>query len=246
MSFNIKKPYNLHEIIQKADAGDPEAMFDAVCAIDIDRLEDHDPEDNLVSRRLSYLFKLSEIEGYENVLITLGTTYEQGKGVQKDAQEAIRWYEKAVEAGIPFGNECIGMIYYTGNGVPVDYKKAYEYFTKDETEVSVCTIYALGEMYRQGLYVEKDLEEALECYEDIVYDDSTFKELDDYYWRACYRLGQALHYGWGTEVDIDEAVDVLNTAKRLFDQHAEKAEDITKEELDQEWMLVNQDAGTCK
>ena len=89
MSFNIKKPYNLQEIIQKADAGDPEAMFDAVCAIDIDRLEDHDPEDNLVSRRLSYLFKLSEIEGYENVQINLKKQDEHEKGVNKDAEEVI-------------------------------------------------------------------------------------------------------------------------------------------------------------
>ena len=243
MSLRIGESFNLNELMQKADAGDPEAMFDIVCAVDINGLAKDDPQGEIASRRLSYMRQLSQIEGYENIYITLGDTFYYGKGVEPDAQEAIRWYEKAVAAGIPFGNECIGMMYYAGNGVPVDYEKAFLYFTKNGSDVSFCTLYALGEMYRQGLFVEKDLEAARDYYEEIVYSDSKFKKLDDYYWRACYRLGRAYHYGWGTEEDIDEALALLSNAKRLFDNRSEYAADIAKEEIYNEWNKVNRDAG---
>ncbi len=246
MSFKIGEPYNLYEMIRKAENGDTEAMFDVVCAIDIDGLDADDPDGEIAARRISYLKELAQTKGYENTLIMLGTSYQQGKGVERDAAEAIKWFEKAVAAGIPFGNECIGSIYYNGDGLPVDYQKAFVYFTKDESENAFCTIYALGEMYRQGLYVEKNPERAAEYYSDIVYDDSNYKEVDDYYWRACYRLAMALHYGWGIEKDIKEALALMAKAKELFDERGEDADQtgISKEDLYREWLLINQDAGT--
>ena len=245
MTLQIGKPYNLFELIKKADAGDYEAMFDVVMAIDIEGMLADDPDGEIAERRLSYLKKLVKVKGYENSLITLATTYENGNGVKQDAKEAIRWYEKAVDTGIPFGNECIGMIYFQGKGIPADYEKAYQYFTKDNVKKSACTTYSLAEMYRQGLYVAKDESEACALYENIVYDDSEFAELDDYYWRACYRLGVANHYGRGIEKDIEEAIQLLTKAKTLFDNLDEacKPKDITKEELYHEWLMLNQDAG---
>lgn len=245
MTIQIGKPYNLYELIQKADAGDYEAMFDVVMAIDIDGLMDDDPDGEIAERRLSYLKQLVNVKGYENSLITLATTYENGNGIKQDAKEAIRWYQKAVEAGIPFGNECIGEIYYKGKGIPADYEKAYRYFTKDNVKKSPSTIYFLSEMYRKGLYVEKDEETACHLYAEIVEDTFQYAELDDYYWRACYRLGVAKHYGRGTEKDIDVAVRLLTKAKSLFDNLdvSCKPKDITKDELYHEWLMLNQDAG---
>ncbi len=245
MTIQIGKPYNLYEMIQKADAGDYEAMFDVVMAIDIDMLMDDDPDGEIAERRLFYLKQLVNVKGYENTLITMAGTYENGTGVKQDAKEAISWYQKAVDKGIPFGNECIGLIYYQGKGIPTDYEKAYQYFTKDNVKKSACTTYSLAEMYRQGLYVEKDETEACRLYENIVYDDSKYAELDDYYWRACYRLGTAKHYGHGIEKDLEEAIQLLAKAKTLYDNLDESyiPKDITKEELYHEWLLLNQDAG---
>ncbi len=245
MTIQIGKPYNLFELIKKADAGDYEAMFDVVMAIDIEGMLADDPDGEIAERRLSYLKQLVNVKGYENSLITLATTYENGDGIKQDSQEAIRLYKKAVKAGIPFGNECIGLIYYQGKGVPADYEKAYQYFTKDNVKKSACTTYSLAEMYRQGLYVEKDETEACSLYENIVYDNSEYAELDDYYWRACFRLGVANHYGQGIEKDLEAAIQLLTKAKTLFDNLDEAyiPKDITKEELYHEWLLLNQDAG---
>lgn len=245
MTIQIGKPYNLYEMIQKADAGDYEAMFDVVSIIDLEGLTADDPDGEIAERRLSYLKQLVNVEGYKNSLIMLAGTYENGTGVKQDAKEAIFWYQKAVDKGITFGNECIGLIYYQGKGIPADYEKAYHYFTKDDGNKSACTTYSLAEMYRQGLYVEKDETEACSLYKDIVFEDSEYAELDDYYWRACYRLGVAMHYGRGIDKDLEEAIQLLAKAKTLYDNLDESyiPKDITKEELYHEWLLLNQDAG---
>ena len=74
---------------------------------------------------ISYLKKLTD---YGNIAfyIMLGDAYRTGDGVPKDVTAAINLYKKAAEEGISFGNECIGFLYYNGEGVPVDYKKAFE------------------------------------------------------------------------------------------------------------------------
>lgn len=54
-----------------------------------------------------------------------------------------------------------------------------------------------------------------------------------------------MHYGTGIKKDLDGAIDMLSLAKSLYeskDWHAAD-EDISKEELYREWVLLNQDAG---
>ena len=123
------------------------------------------------------------------------------------------------------------MIYFNGTEVPADYEKAYAYFTKDDGKKSFCTRYALGEMYRQGLYVEQDVQKAWDYYTGIATDRSPYYELDDYYWRACYRLGSLY---------LDTAAELIDTAKRIFDERGYEAiaTDITKREIDQKWRFV--------
>lgn len=49
---------------------------------------------------------------------SLGTMYEEGKGVQKDLAEAVRRYRRAAEQGIPASRERLGKIgRNAGNGV---------------------------------------------------------------------------------------------------------------------------------
>ena len=236
--------YNLYDLLMKADAGDLEAMEALVSVLPVEGYTDDDPDGEIAERQVLYLRKLAEA-GRSFVYIMLGDACLKGSGTPKNVTEAIQWYEKAVESGIQFGNECIGMLYYEGTDIALDYQKAYEYFTRDEGKKSFCTTYALGEMFRQGLYVMKDEAKACMYYASIVNDDGPCPEMDDFYWRACYRLGVALHYGIGTEKDLDRAVDMFSRAKNLYELKAENAAvgDITGEEFYSEWLLLNQDAG---
>ena len=188
-NYKNGKPCDFHKLLKKADSGNVKAMFDAVRTINYNGLAGEDPDDEMLQRQLTYIRKLTKLKRYKYRCIFMGDAYAKGTGVKKDIKKAIKWYKKAAKAGTKFGNECIGMIYFNGDEVPADYEKAYAYFTRDEGKKSFCTRYALGEMYRQGLYVEQDTQTAWDYYTGIVTDRSPYYELDDYYWRACYRLG---------------------------------------------------------
>lgn len=239
--YNPDEKYNLYELIQQADGGDLEAMDTLVSLLVAEEYMEDDSDGDIAERYISYLQQLADA-GKTEAYIMLGDAYKDGKWVLQDRDEAIRLYEKAVENGVLFGNESIGMLYYEeGN-----YERAYDYLTKDDGSKSFCSYYSLGEMYRQGLYVEKSDENACEYYALIAESGFEYAELDDYYWQACYRLGIAKHYGRGTEKDIKSAVKLISTAKRLYEKRDPKSEDrtdISRKELLQEWITVNRDAG---
>ena len=229
--------FDLEDAIRKAEAGDRDAKIALVCYMAISGLatKNADPQmQETYHRHLCDLVKAEYVPAY----IMLADAVLDGIGCKQDAAEAIRWYEKAVENGEPFGNELLGEMYYLGKGVPVDYKKAFAYFTKDHSKKSFCTRYHLGEMYRQGLYVEKDLAKACEYYADVAFDELEERHRDDYYWRACYRLGVALHHGDGVDKDLERASLLLHYALGGA-IHSNNQTEITPKDVDTELGKVN-------
>jgi hypothetical protein len=55
----------------------------------------------------------------------LGLLYARGWGVEKDQNEALRWYRKAAEQGDRQAQYNLAAAYFEGDGVPVDYETAY-------------------------------------------------------------------------------------------------------------------------
>ena len=234
-NYKNGKTVDFGKLLKKADSGKTKAIYDAIQTIEFNGLVDDTPDDEMAQRILSYWKKLEKMKRYHFMRIFIGDAYARGSGVPADIGKAISWYKKAAKGGTPFGNECIGMVYFNGTGgIPVNYEKAYKYFTKDKCKKSFCTKYSLGEMYRKGLYGEKDKLKAWDFYSSIV-TDTHFPgyELDDYYWRACYRLGQ---------LNLDNAFELIGTAKRIYDSRGYNAvsTDITKEELELKWKTVKQ------
>ena len=94
-------------------------------------------------------------------------------------------------------------------------------------------IYLMAEKYRQGLSVKMDKDKAWDYYRDIVEDPNPSRESNDFYWRACYRLGMEMYFSYGSLGTLREALRLVAKAKDLYekrDQNANPA-DITKEEL---------------
>ena len=58
----------------------------------------------------------------------LGDYYENGIFVKRNIETAIFWYEKASENGFKTAPNNLGVLYYKGMGVKVDYEKAEKYF----------------------------------------------------------------------------------------------------------------------
>ena len=239
------KEYNLLELLHKADGGDLDAMSDCVSLLAAHGYIS-DPKDYEIQERYaSYLETLAN-SGRSWADIMLGDAYKDGTGVDRDPQKAIECYQKAAESGISFGNECIGLMYYYGDVIPQNYQAAYEYFTKESKKKSFCTLYALGEMFRCGRYVERDEGRACEYYKMIVYSDESYVTLDDYYWRACYRLGYALLHGAGVEKDLETASTVLSEALRLYRKRSHDAEEdkeLTYEMLMNAWIELSMAQG---
>jgi len=56
--------------------------------------------------------------------------YAEGKGVERDDAEAVKWFRKAAEQDYASAQNQLGMMYEQGRGVPRDYVKATEWYRK--------------------------------------------------------------------------------------------------------------------
>ena len=126
-----------------------------------------------------YLVHMIECEDW-TAAIYIGDKYKIGLIYPKDIPKAIEYYQVAASHGVNIGYECLGTIYYEGEGVDADYQKAYEYFTAFEGYCSYCKWYYLGEMYRLGRCVEQDKEKAEWYFRQILDDERQLRE-DQYY-----------------------------------------------------------------
>ncbi|MFC1836945.1 hypothetical protein ACFL2Q_19845, partial [Thermodesulfobacteriota bacterium] len=57
-------------------------------------------------------------------LYELGLNYHDGKGVQRDYSEALKWFRLAAEKGNAGAMNMVGVMYHDGLGVPKDYAEA--------------------------------------------------------------------------------------------------------------------------
>ena len=80
---------------------------------------------------------------------------------------ALKYYEMAAGYDYDVAYECLGYIWYYGRTGEVDYKKAYEYFSKAAEVGNVVASYKLADMYRDGKYVEMDYDKYCRTIESL-------------------------------------------------------------------------------
>ena len=71
---------------------------------------------------------------------------------------ALKYYEMAASYDYDEAYECLGYIWYYGRTGERDYKKAFEYFSKMMNKGHLVATYKVADMYKNGYYVEKDME----------------------------------------------------------------------------------------
>lgn len=69
-------------------------------------------------------------EGKNQAKVLIGTLYENGQGVRRDYDEALRWYRMAAERNFAHAFFALGMMYENGRGVPEDPRQAREWMRK--------------------------------------------------------------------------------------------------------------------
>ncbi len=73
-------------------------------------------------------YKAKAEQGDAEAQFSLGFCYDDGRGVAKDAVEAVKWYRKAAEQGHPEAQFNLGYCYANGQGVGKDKVEAYAWF----------------------------------------------------------------------------------------------------------------------
>ena len=130
--------------------------------------------------------------------IFLGNLYWYGLyGYPVDMTKSARLYETCARAGNARAQYMMAANYYMGDGVAKDYTLAKMYANLAIEQHYIKGWRRWGEFYRDGLAVQQDYAKARECYEKGA-------QMGDFH---CYnKIGDMLYYGWGFQVDYQEAV----------------------------------------
>lgn len=99
----------------------------------------------------------------------LGVFYAEGRGVEQDYAEAVKWFRKAAKEsknrkGIS-GAQCrLGDCYFNGTGVEQDLNEAAYWYRRAARQGNHIAQRKLGDCYANGTGVEQNIDEALKWY----------------------------------------------------------------------------------
>lgn len=112
------------------------------------------------------LFKVLSDTGSKRALLALAIIYERGgNGVPQDYSEARFWYERAYKEGDSVeAILSLGRMYYTGQGVEINFEKAYWFYSKLLNTKQPIGLLRLGVMFALGQGVSQDINRARELF----------------------------------------------------------------------------------
>ena len=115
-------------------------------------------------KAISYFQQAAEAGAYKYYTY-IGQLYHTGDGVKRNRKQALHYFHQASERHDPEGICHEAACYYNGDGTKKDYDKAFQLVTslKSEERTGIgCGV--LGECYRLGRGVKKDLHQAAYWY----------------------------------------------------------------------------------
>ncbi len=95
-------------------------------------------------------------ENNHDAICDYGSLYYTGRIGEQNYEKAIYYYDMAAKLGNRQAQENLGYCYYYGRTGVVDYEKAFHYFVKGALDNHLISLYKIGDMYKNGYYVEKD------------------------------------------------------------------------------------------
>ena len=161
----------------------------------MDFMDDNYKSKHAVKLYMDFLDFLIEHEVWQTY-ITKALEYGDKDGIHKyvptDYQMKENLLKEAVKHGVDYGYSCLGEMYFLGEldsiyGEENKYKNAYEYFVKGPQNQTM-PLYYLGEMYKDGLYVKKDIDKAIEYYKAVTNVNHPMIKEDLHYNMATERL----------------------------------------------------------
>ena len=111
------------------------------------------------------MFQFEIAEGNDSAMNDLGAQYYSGnRGFEQSFEKAVHYYQMAADRGNRQAQENLGYCYYYGRDGRPDYEKAFHYFALGAFDGHLISLYKIGDMYLNGLYVPKNEKEAFYIY----------------------------------------------------------------------------------
>ncbi len=133
----------------------------------------------------------------------LGECFEDGFGLTKDTQMAVKWYKKAADQNYVKAMINLGNCYALGKGQPMDQKQAFYWYDKAAKLNDPIANYHLAMCYVDGFGIVKDEEKAFTRFLN-----AARAGIAD----AQYRVGNSYERGIGTSSDLVKAKEWYNKA----------------------------------
>ena len=110
-------------------------------------------------------WKVAANHGNAKAQFNLGVCYEDGEGVPRDMQQAVKYYTLAADQGFAPAQCNLGYCYKHGKGVPQDMQQAVKYYTLAADQGNAPAQFLLGGCYQNGYGVNQDASKALQWYQ---------------------------------------------------------------------------------
>lgn len=249
----IQLPEEYQEIYREALSGDINAMKEIA-----DHLIYWNPkgEPTREESRVAKKFYRKAIRNREtSAMLNYGGMFRDGVGVQKNHVIAHFWYLMAVLAykKAPWkdrsGYRALGnswKYHYDEIGRPTSTKNrirlliAFFWFRLGAGEEEMNSLYELGDYYRDGIIVRRDLKKAFSLYMDALkaIEDGPCPENDDNLDDVALRLAQCYQIGIGTDKNLGKALEYAELAVNRYSEIVENGGTWDKKYLDEAKVLV--------
>lgn len=164
------------------------------------------------------MYQLEIAEGSDDAMNDLGAQYYDGnRGFEQSFDKAVMYYRMAAAKGNRPAQENLGYCYYYGRDGEPDYEKAFHCFALGAFDGHLVSLYKIGDMYLNGLYVPKNEKEAFCIYAHCM-DTMTQQAEGRVAGPVLLRLGGMFLDGVGTDEDAKSALICFQKAESyLYD-----------------------------
>lgn len=138
----------------------------------------------------------------------LGNMYKEGLCVKKDLNKAITLYEEASLHNYAYAYNNLGKIYENKH----EYEKAFKYYEKSSLLGESYALNKLGEYYREGIYVDINLDKAFSLYNKAIE-----VPIDNIYPYAFYNLAKYFYLTGDVILvkDLNKAIEYLTIGNNM-------------------------------
>jgi len=150
-------------------------------------------------------------QGQPLALYSIALLYEQGKGVNKDPERALKYFKSAAAQTLPEAQYYLAMKYYLGKNVKLDLHKARQLLLQAAEQDYLPAQFQLAKFYAQGKGGAKDQQQAIFW---------LTKASESGYGVAQHALAARFLMGRGTTISLQKGIFWLTKAAEQNDSNA--------------------------